>query len=133
MMNSYNQKLEEYRGLLLEAGYSEKTIREHVSAIDGFLFFYGDDLSDENIEEYANGALSYGSKKTRKRSLRMFEQWVLRKIKPQRLKRSVYDKAKEEVPKEAPLSREQTVNKLHWDNMYNRPAFYKDSHSAQWC
>ena len=131
-MEINEEKINEYRELLVKAGYSEKTIREHVSAIDGFLFLYGDDLSDENIEEYANDALSYGSRKTRKRSLKMFEKWILRGIKPQRLKRSVYDKAKEEVPKETP-PKEITTDCRYWDNMYNKPAFYKDSHSAQWC
>lgn len=126
------EKTEEYRRLLQEAGYAKKTVKDHISKIEYFLFVYGDDLSNENIEEYADGALSYDTKMARRRSIEMFRQWILDGKKPKRAKHYVIDKSKEEPPKEVPPRIYQTVNKLHWDNMYNRPAFYKDSHSAQW-
>lgn len=126
------EKTEEYRRLLQEAGYAEKTVKDHISKIEYFLFVYGDDLSNENIEEYADGALSYATKMARRRSVEMFRQWILDGKESKRAKHYVIDKAKEELPKEVPPREIPTGQRLYWDNMYNRPAFYKDSHSAQW-
>ena len=129
-----NKKLEinEYRELLLKTGLAPKTVDRYIAEIDGFVFLYGDNFSWENIEEYAESVMSYSQRKMRRRAVEMFKGWIIRGIKPQRLKRSVYDKAKEESTKEAAPKEIPTVCQ-YWDNMYNKPAFYKDSHSAQWC
>lgn len=127
-----DQKIDEYRELLVQAGFSENSVRDHISRIDGFISLFGDDLSDENIEEYSDNGLSDSTKRKQRQAVMMFRDWILHGINPERRRHYLYEKGKEETPKETP-AREIPTGCRYWDNMYNKPAFYKDSHSAQWC
>lgn len=131
-----DQKIEEYRELLVQAGFSGNSVKDHISRINGFVFLFGDDLSDENIDEYCDNGLSESTKRKQRQAVIMFRDWILDGIQPKRRRHYLYEKGKEETPKETPKetpAREIPTGCRYWDNMYNKPAFYKDSHSAQWC
>lgn len=124
------QKIDEYRELLVQTGVKQKTVYRYIEEIKGFMFIYGDDLenlNDENIKEYAESTYSETTRRIRLRVVGMFKEWIFYGTKPKRAKHWKADESKL-VPKE-----EKPDQRLYWDNMYNRPAFYKDSHSAQWC
>jgi hypothetical protein len=126
------QKIDEYRELLVQAGFSENSVRDHISRINGFISLFGDDLSDENIEEYSDNGLSDSTKLKQRHAVGMFRDWILHGINPKRRKQCLYEKGKEKTLKETPAREMQEDQCRYWDNMYNKPAFYKDSHSAQW-
>ena len=122
-----DQKINEYRELLLQSGLSEKSVHRYIEEIEGFIFLYGDDLSDENIEENANNTSSNNIRQIRRHAVGMFKDWILYGDKPAKSKHYKGDEARKAPAREIP------TGCRYWDNMYNKPAFYKDSHSAQWC
>lgn len=121
------EKVEEYRGLLIQSGLSENTVNQYMKEIDGFLFLYDGDISDENIDDYADCANSYILERNRRRIVGLFKEWVLYGVRP---RRSVH--WKDDEREKAPPKEEQLPEKRYYDNMYNKIAVYKDSHSAQW-
>lgn len=120
------KELEEFKRLMIKAGFKKGTALDYIREIENFLTIYNNDLSEENISEYRDSTYSDSLRTKRFRAIKMFKDWILFFKKPRKGVR--YSDECEIAPK----IEEEKEEKIYYDYIYKRKASYKDSHSAMW-
>lgn len=132
-MEVSNEKLDEYKALLQKIGLSKPTISLYMSVITTFVTIY-DDFSDDSIDEYTSNFTHNGT--SRAWAIELFREWFYNGTPPRRYdpkkdkreRKRLWKQNKYSLPKkELPEGR-----RYYYDNIFNKVATYKDSHSAMW-
>lgn len=128
------ERLEEYKKVMEKKGFSKNSIHKHKVIIETYFYIYGETLTDANIDEldytYSGGsAIKAGT------VIRRFKRWVETGEEPEKIEKNERRKRTELSKlfekKELEIEKHQR-KRTGYDDIYNKDASYKDSHSAMW-